>query len=138
VLARHRADSACAGCHRRCDSIGLVFAGFGPSGERRSTDLGGRPVQSAATFPDGKERQGLEGLRAYLREKREDDFIDNLCRKLLSYALGRNLLLSDNQTLTQMRRRLKADSYSFGSLVETIVTSRQFLNRRGHDNPHGR
>jgi hypothetical protein len=136
LLARHRQDASCAGCHRRFDSIGLVFEDFGPIGERRTKDLGGRPVQSSATFPDGKEREGLEGLRSYLREKRENDFIDNLCRKLLSYALGRSLILSDNQTLGEMRRRLKADGYTFGSLVQTIVTSRQFLNRR--NSHHGR
>jgi hypothetical protein len=132
VLARHREDKSCAGCHRRFDSIGLVFEGFGPIGERRTKDLGGRPVQTGALFPDGKERDGLEGLRAYLREKRESDFVDNLCRKMLSYALGRSLMLSDKQMLEEMRRRLKAEGYALGSLVETIVTSRQFLNRRGH------
>ncbi len=73
----------------------------------------------------------MKGLRAYLREKRQDDFVDNLCRKLLSYALGRGLVLSDSQTLQEMRRRLEADGYAFGSLVEVIVTSPQFLNKKG-------
>jgi hypothetical protein len=130
VLARHRADKNCAGCHRRFDSVGLIFEGFGPIGERRARDLGGRPVQTVAAFPDGKDRSGLEGLREYLREKRQDDFLDNLCRKLLSYALGRSLLLSDKKTLDDMRARLAADGYAFGSLVEAIVTSPQFLNKR--------
>jgi hypothetical protein len=138
VLARHRADPSCAGCHRRFDSIGLVFEGFGPIGERRAKDLGGRPVQTAATFPDGSERKGLEGLRAYLRAKREQEFLDNLCRKLFAYALGRGLLLSDKETLQKMRTRLAAEGYTFGSLVESIVTSPQFLNRRGRDDPRER
>jgi hypothetical protein len=61
VLARHRDNSACAGCHRRFDSVGLVFEGFGPVGERRTKDLGGHAVQTVETFPDGKEREGVEG-----------------------------------------------------------------------------
>ncbi|HEY7311823.1 MAG TPA: DUF1592 domain-containing protein [Gemmataceae bacterium] len=137
VLARHRANKACAGCHRRFDSIGLVFEGFGPIGERRIKDLGGHPVQTAATFPDGKERQELEGLRAYLRDKRQNDFIDNLCRRLFSYALGRGMLLSDKKALDEMRTRLAADGYAFGSLVEVIVTSPQFLNKRGRNDSRG-
>jgi hypothetical protein len=137
VLARHRADKACAGCHRRFDSVGLVFEGFGPIGERRTLDLGGRPVQTSATFPDGKDRNGLEGLREYLRQTRQGDYVDNLCRKLLSYALGRSLMLSDNRTLEALRVRLSADGYAFGSLVEAIVTSPQFLNKRGRDDPSG-
>src|SRR5262249_49075465 len=78
MLARHRADKNCAACHRRFDSVGLVFEGFGPIGERRLKDLGDRPVATTATFPDGKDRTGLEGLHVYLRDKRQEDFIDNL------------------------------------------------------------
>jgi hypothetical protein len=138
VLARHRSDPSCAACHRRFDSVGLVFENFGPVGERRTKDLGGRPVETAATFPDGIERDGLRGLRDYLRDRRQDDYLDNLCRKLFAYALGRSLLPSDKQTLDEMRAKLAADGYAFGSLVEGIVTSPQFLNKRGRDDPRGR
>jgi hypothetical protein len=137
LLARHRADKSCAACHRRFDSIGLVFENFGPVGELRAKDLGGRPVQTAATFPDGRERNRLEGLREYLRNYRQEDYVDNLCRKLLSYALGRSLLLSDEKALRAMRAGLAADGYRFGSLVEAIVTSPQFRNKRGRDDPRG-
>jgi hypothetical protein len=137
VLARHRADKNCAACHRRFDSVGLVFEGYGPVGKRRTKDLGGRPVETAATFPDGKERGSLDGLRAYLREKRQGDYVDNLCKKLFSYALGRSLLISDQKTLDEMRARLAADGHAFGNLVEVIVTSPQFLNKRGRDESRG-
>jgi hypothetical protein len=133
LLARHRADKACAGCHQRFDSIGLAFEGFGPIGERRSKDLGGRPVQSTAAYPDGAERTGVDGLRDYLSKKRQNDFSDNLCRKLLAYALGRTLLLSDNPTIAEMKSNLPRNGYHFESMIESIVTSKQFLNRRGRD-----
>jgi hypothetical protein len=131
VLARHRDNPRCAACHRRFDSVGLVFENFGPVGKLRTKDLGGRPVETAATFPDGIERDGLRGLREYLRDKRQDEYLDNLCRKLLSYALGRSLLPSDKNTLDAMRNRLTAEGYVFVSLVEVIVTSPQFMNKRG-------
>jgi hypothetical protein len=137
LLARHRADKNCAACHRRFDAVGLVFEDYGPIGERRTKDLGGRPVATAATFPDGKERSGLVGLRAYLKEKRQDDFVDNLCKKLLVFALGRSLQLSDKKALDEMRVKLGQEEYAFGSLVEAIVTSPQFLNKRGRDDPRG-
>jgi hypothetical protein len=133
LLARHREDKACSACHSHFDSVGLVFEGFGPIGERRMKDLSGHPVQTVATFPDGKEREGLEGLRAYLRENRQKDFVDNLCRKLFSYALGRSILLSDEKTLDIMKTKLAANGYAFGSLVEAIVTSPQFRNKRGRE-----
>jgi hypothetical protein len=133
VLARHRDHESCAGCHDRFDSIGLVFENYGPIGEWRDTDLGGRAVSSEASFPDGSSGNGVAGLRIYLREQRQAEFLDNLCRKLLSYALGRTLLLSDEPLIEQMRSNLERDGYRFSSLIESIVTSRQFLDKRGSD-----
>ena len=135
LLARHRDNKACAGCHQRFDAIGLAFEGYGPIGERRDKDLGGHPVNTKATFPDGSEGTGLDGLRRYLHQKRESQFVENLCRKLLAYALGRSLVPADKATLTKMRERLATDDYRFASLVEAIVTSPQFLNKRGKDDP---
>jgi hypothetical protein len=131
VLERHRADKACAGCHARFDAFGLVFEGYGPVGERRARDFGGRPVEVQAVFPDGSEAAGLGGLVRYVREHREGDFVDNLCRKLLAYGLGRSLILSDESTVDEMKRRLSAGGQRFSALVDTIVSSPQFLNRRG-------
>ncbi len=133
LLARHRDNPSCAACHQRFDSIGLALEGYGPIGERRERDLGGRPVETRAAFPDGTEGDDLAGLRRYLAERRQDEFLDNLCRKLLSYGLGRALLLSDESTIKAMRDRLTADGYRAGGLFETIVTSPQFLTHRGRD-----
>jgi hypothetical protein len=131
VLARHRADKSCAGCHARFDGIGLAFERYGPVGERRAKDLGGRPVDDRATFPGGDVGAGLDGLRHYLRDRRQDEFLNNFCRQLLTYALGRTLLLSDDALVQEMRKRLAANDYRLSVLVEAIVTSPQFLQRRG-------
>jgi hypothetical protein len=140
ALGRHRTDKNCAACHRRFDSIGLVFEDYGPIGERRSKDLGGRPIDNRAVFPDDIERRGLDGLRSYLTEKRRDEFLANFSSKLFSYALGRTLLPSDQPKLQEMQAELAAKGYTFGQLVESIVTSRQFLHKqvlqeRGGDDP---
>lgn len=131
VLARHRRDKSCAACHSRFDSLGLVFEGYGPVGELRTVDLAGRPIDAHATFPhDVASGDGLVGLRDYIRGYRQNDFVDNLCRKLLGYALNRSLMLSDDPTVDDMRARLAANGYRFHVLVDAIVTSPQFLNRR--------
>jgi hypothetical protein len=133
LLAKHREVESCAGCHSYFDSIGLVFEGYGPIGERRDKDLSGRRVDTQATFPGGAEGTGLDGLRRYLSEHREEEFVHNLCRKLLAYALGRTLELSDEATIQNMKDNLDDNGYRFSSLVETIVTSPQFLNKRGRN-----
>ena len=59
MLARHRENEACAGCHARFDSFGLAFEGYGPVGEVRQVDLGGRPVETQVSFPGGQQGSGL-------------------------------------------------------------------------------
>ena len=136
-LEIHRADMACAGCHERFDPIGLAFEGYGPVGERRTLDLGGHPVDTKATLPGGFEGEGVDGLRSYLKERRQPEFVDNLGRKLLAYGLGRGLKPSDDPLLEAMKARLSGDGHRFGTLVEAIVTSPQFLNKRVDGPPSG-
>jgi hypothetical protein len=133
MLARHRADANCATCHARFDAMGLVFEGFGPVGERREKDLAGHVVDARATFPNGDDGEGVDGLKTYIRNRRQNDFVDNFYGKLVAYALGRSLMLSDEALIQEMRRKLASRGYRFGDAIEAIVTSRQFLNKRGRD-----
>ena len=133
ILAKHREHKNCAACHDRFDAVGLAFENYGPVGEWRTLDLGGREIDARADFPGGLHGEGLDGLLSYLQTQRQAEFVDNLCRKLLSYALGRNLLLSDDALVETMRARLEEDDHRFSGLVATIITSSQFLEKRGRD-----
>jgi hypothetical protein len=135
VLAKHRDDKSCASCHARFDSFGLAFEGYGPVGERRTTDFGGREIDARAEFPGGHEGNGLAGLRDYVHTQRENDFVDNLCRKLVVYGLGRTLLMSDDALVAEMKKNLNANGQSFRALIETIVTSPQFRTKRAMAGP---
>jgi hypothetical protein len=130
MLAKHRENPVCAACHSRFDSFGLAFEGYGPVGDARTQDLAGRPVDTAVTYPGGISGVGLEGLKTFIREHRQNEFIGNLSRKLLAYSLNRSLQLSDESLIERMESQLAAKEYRFDSLVETIVTSPQFLKRR--------
>jgi hypothetical protein len=130
MLAKHRENPVCAACHARFDSFGLAFEGYGPVGDARTNDLAGRPVDTAVTYPGNIAGTGLAGLQAYIREHRQNEFVGNLSRKLLAYALSRSLQLSDEALVERMETLLAARQYRFNTLVETIVTTPQFLNRR--------
>ena len=130
MLARHRSNPACAACHARFDAFGLAFENFGPVGERRSQDLAGRPVDTQAALPGGVQASGAAGVQEYIRRHRQDDYVNTVSRKLWAYALNRSPILSDELLLEQMRAHLRANRYRFSSLVEAIVTSSPFLNRR--------
>ncbi len=133
MLAKHRENPLCASCHARFDSFGLAFEGYGPAGERRDNDLAGRLVDVVAEFPGGDVGEGLEGVRDYIRARRQDDYLDNLTRKLLAFSLSRSLQLSDELLIEQAAAKLKENDFRFSALFESIVTSPQFLNRRAFD-----
>jgi hypothetical protein len=104
--------------------------GYGPVGEARTKDIAGRPIDPSATFPGDYQGSGFRGVQAYIREKRQKDYLENLSRKLLSYSLGRTLQLSDEPVVEKMQAQMAANGYRFSTLVGTIVSSRQFLNKR--------
>jgi hypothetical protein len=135
MLAQHRANPMCAACHSRFDSFGLAYEGYGPIGDVRAKDLAGRPVDTAVTYPGGINGVGFDGLRDFIRDHRQPEFVNNLSRKLLTYALSRTLQLSDEALIDTMETNLAAQGYGFDSLVETIVMSPQFRNKRTQPPP---
>ncbi len=130
MLARHRAVPFCAACHQRFDSFGLAYEGYGPIGDVRTKDLAGRPVDTAVTYPGGVDGVGFEGLRAFIKAHRQDQYVNNFSRKLLGYALNRSLQLSDEGLIDSMQSNLTAQNYRIDSLIEAIVLSPQFRNQR--------
>jgi len=74
-------------------------------------------------------------VRNYIQQRRQDGYIDNLTRKLWAYALNRTPILSDDALLARLRSQLAGNGYRFSVLVENIVTSPQFLNRRTINSP---
>ena len=135
VLSQHRSNPVCAACHARFDSFGLALENYGPVGERRERDLAGRPVEVEATLPGGVPARGLTGVQDYIRQRRQDDYVRNLTRKLWSYGLNRTPILSDEPALDRLHAQLVSSGYHFSTLVESIVTSPQFLNRRHTEAP---
>ncbi len=135
MLAKHRENPVCAACHARFDSFGLAFEGYGPVGNARTKDLAGRAVDTLVSYPGGSEGSGLQGLQSFIREHRQAEFLSNLSRKLLAFSLNRSLQLSDQALIDRMGTQLAAKDYRFTTLVETIVTSPQFLNKRMPEQP---
>ena len=82
---------------------------------------------------DGTQVEGANDLRDYLLTRKRDLVLRQFCRKLLGYALGRSVMLSDKPLVTEMQRQLQTHDYSFNTAVETVVQSKQFREIRGRD-----
>lgn len=133
LIERHSTDAACAKCHQRMDPFGFALERFDAIGRARVQDAAGLTIDSAVTLPDGTAFTGFSGLREYLLTARRDDFLRQFCRKLVGYALGRSLQLSDKPLIDSMIARLKADEYHSGDAIDLIVRSPQFRDVRGRD-----
>jgi hypothetical protein len=136
LVEKHAKDTKCAVCHRRIDPLGFSLEAFDAIGRRRDRDLAGRPIDTHAQTIDGAQFDGLDGLRTYLLTLKRDAFIRQFCRKLLGYALGRSVQLSDELLLNEMQSELKANNYHIAPVIGAITHSRQFREIRGRDSAY--
>lgn len=134
----HSSDPRCAGCHVRVDPFGFSLEAYDAIGRARTKDLAGRPIDDKAVSRDGKELNGADGLERYLAVDRKEAFLRQFNKKLLGYALGREIQVADEPTLAAMRQALETGNYRFSTLVKVVVESPQFRTIRGAgapDNP---
>ena len=128
-MEQHRANPACAACHRSMDSLGFALENFDPLGRWRDKD-GEHAIDSSGKLPGGESFAGPAELKTVLLSKREL-FARCLTEKMLTYALGRGLEYYDRPAVNRIVKSVEKDEYRFAALVEGIVTSEPFVNRRG-------
>jgi hypothetical protein len=133
LIEQHSSVAECARCHKRIDPYGFALENFDAIGRHRPTYKEGQPVDAASVLPDGTPINGLDDLRTYLTTQRKDVILRVFCRKLLGYALGRAVQLSDEPLLDEMMQQLQQNDYRFSVAVRTIVLSDQFRKVRGQD-----
>jgi len=133
LVEKHSSDPHCATCHVRIDGFGFALEGYDTIGRSRATDLGGRAIETRARLFDGTYVEDADSLRNYLLTVKRDVLLQQFSRKLLGYALGRSVLLSDRPLIAEMQRELGSNDYHFSAAVDAIVRSKQFCQIGGRD-----
>ncbi len=128
LLAEHRKNPACAGCHAQMDQLGFALENFDAIGEWRDLYPSGVKVDASGQLPDGAKFNGPAELNKLLRVN-SDQFLTTATEKLLTYALGRGLEASDLPAVRAIKRGAAADNYRFASLIQQIVVSTPFTQR---------
>jgi hypothetical protein len=121
----HRKNPVCASCHQRMDPLGFTLENFDAVGKWR-TEADGVPVDPDASLPDGSRFAGVEGLRGYFADHKED-FVRALSGKLLAYAIGRGIEYYDQPAIRQIARNAAAREYRWSSVILGVVTSTPFI-----------
>jgi hypothetical protein len=133
-LELHRKNPECAGCHNKMDPLGFGLENFDAIGRWR-TQLDGKPLDTSGTLPGGDAFSGPAELKQVLL-KRKAEFQQNLARKLLGFALGRELQAGgrrpgqfDQCVIDDCLKGLERDGGKAGAVFETIVLSKPFRFR---------
>ena len=85
-MAEHRANPACAGCHKLMDPVGFALENYDAVGRWRTSD-DGKPMDVSGGLPDGSKFEGVDGLQQALLA-RPELFVGTFTEKLLTYATG--------------------------------------------------
>ena len=127
-MEQHRADPACASCHKLMDPIGLALENYDAIGRWRTLDYG-QPIDPSGELPDGEKVNGPGELIRNLRGKNADKFVRCLTEKMLVYGLGRGLEYYDRCAVDKIQAKLSKDDYLFSTLLFEIVSSDPFQRK---------
>jgi hypothetical protein len=127
-MARHRADPACASCHRMIDPLGAAFETFDPVGRQRDRDQD-QPIDARGSLVDGREFNGVVELKARLVAHKEE-VVRAFTEHLLAYAVGRKLEVYDAATVREITRAVVQDDCKLSRVVVEVAKSYPFSHRR--------
>ncbi len=122
-LAAHATDSACAGCHKLTDPIGLAMETFDGAGQLRETENGER-IDTTGEL-NGKPYANAADLGRLLH----DDPAATSCvvNRAYSYAVGRTIVSGEKALIDALEKAFAADKYRFPALIRRIALSDAFL-----------
>ncbi len=128
-MEEHRANPACASCHKMMDPIGFALENFDGIGTWRAKE-NGQKVDASSVLFDGSKINGVVDLRnALLRYSPQ--FVRVFTEKLMIYALGRGVDYDDMPVVRSIVHDGERNNYKFSSLVLGIIKSDPFqMNRK--------
>jgi hypothetical protein len=148
-LARHREVASCAACHAKMDPLGFALESYDVIGAWRdryriSPERGQRAeymrlvvnqremrvalgprVDAADALADGRRFSDLAELKQLLLAD-PDPIVRGLTSKLLIYATGHGLELTDEPVIDGIVRDVKAKNYGLRSLIHAVIGSETF------------
>lgn len=131
-LEAHRRNPTCGACHGLIDPLGLALENFDVTGRWRTVDPVTKvPIDPTAELDSGIVLKNPSDLRHYLTRK-PDLFPTAVTKRLMMYALNRELEYYDMPQVRKIVRDAAASNYTFAALITGVVNSDDF-RRQGPD-----
>jgi hypothetical protein len=124
ILEMHRADPECNSCHVKMDPLGLGLENFDPMGKWR-TSYGKALVDPSGVMADGRTFQGPAELKMLLLTEKAR-IARNFSARMLSYALGRSVLFTDEPALQRLDETLLKTNFNPEDFIIELVKSYPF------------
>lgn len=153
LLAKHRTVESCNECHSRLDPWGITFEHYNAVGQFQNkapkegtrisvfqkdqhNDMVGYKkylasintidISASARVPRGPKVDGLRQLKAYLLKERKDEIVENVTRRLLSYAIGRELNYRDRIAVEKLVHQTRGSDHGMRDIIIAICKSDAF------------
>ena len=126
--AKHRTIQSCNDCHKKIDPLGFSLENFDAIGAWRTHYESGHKVDASGQMPSGESFQDVAGLKQIMTRDL-DLFSRNLATRLMVYATGRRMGVSDRPEIDAMVATLESDRGGLLDLVKYVVTSDAFLSK---------
>ena len=125
LLESHRSKAECASCHNKIDPYGFALEQYDPIGRLKKRDQ-----NTSTTLWNGLSIDGAADLREFLLNEKSTTFIRHLTEKMLSYALSRDLIFSDERSVFTIINKLEGNNFEARMLIDEIVLSEPFRYRK--------
>ena len=125
-LELHRADPGCASCHRVMDALGFGLETMDHVGRLRPPS-DPSVADANGELPGGRSFRGAMELSEMLASTETRRFADTTVRRLLSFAIGRELRPADRCFVEAILDEAEGEGYRLRDLVEGVINSPPFL-----------
>ncbi|MFP6865049.1 MAG: DUF1588 domain-containing protein [Roseibacillus sp.] len=133
-LIAHQENQSCISCHQKIDPLGFALENYDAIGRWRDKYSSGLAIDATGELFGKLNFKDVVGLKGILLENPEW-FMRAFSEHLLSYALGRELDLSDKPAVDQIVRQVIAEHGKFSTVVSEIASSYPFLHKTNQLEP---
>ena len=124
----HRNHPACISCHIKIDPWGIAFENYDALGKWRD-QVQGKPVDASSELFNHQTLDGMEGLKRFLLQGRQDQFVAALVHKMTTFAIGRPLTFADRADLDAIAAEVRHGGDGLATMVTSIVSSEPFRSK---------
>jgi hypothetical protein len=127
-LEDHRNQAACKSCHIKIDPWGIAFENYDALGRWRDR-IRGQPVDASSELFNRQTLDGMDGLKRFLLESRQDQLVRASVHKLATFALGRPLAFEDRADVDAITATVRKHGDGLKTAILAIVQSPLFQSR---------